>query len=310
MKKFKQNRMPGDENKYDNFINQLYPYLKPFSTTTQLDMLINKSVGQNYNVLVNNLEAFESTVFGVDPYKTGSTKNPPTTHNMRFLMDRYIVGLTKLTGNDKRGGGNIRRVPLTPNEMMNIQSFLLFSPSVIRYSNIYLPTSSILDKAQLHTARIYYFKLLTDPIHLANVRANNYFLKNMVALTNDAEEEDQGQEKYRTFLDAMIPKTLEIFNLYKKNIRNPTSYMKIINQLEPFMIYDSDIIYESYEEIVKFMDDENTEWMKIFIANRQLMERYQNINYNVKLHKDPLFSQITKLNNALSLHSKYKMLAR
>ena len=45
------------------------------------------------------------------------------------------------------------------------------------------------------------------------------------------------------------------------------------------------------------MDDENTEWMKIFIANRQLMERYQNINYNVKLHKDPLFSQITKLYN-------------
>jgi len=119
----------------------------------------------------------------------------------------------------------------------------------------------------------------------------------MVALNNDAEEEDQGQEKYRTFLDAMIPKTLEIFNLYKKNIRNPTSYMKIINQLEPFMIYDSDITYESYEEIVKFMDEENTEWMKIFIENRQLMERYQNINYNVKLHKDPLFSQITKLYN-------------
>ena len=193
MKKFKQNRMPGDENKYDNFMNQLYPYLQPFVTTMQSDMLINKSVGQNYNVLVNNLEALESTVFGIEPYETPSAKNPPTTHNMRFLTDRYIVGLTKLTGSDKRGKSNIRRVPLTPNEMMNIQSFLLLSPSVIRYSNIYLPTSSILEKAQLHTARIYYFKLLTDPIHLANVHANNYFLKNMVALNNDAEEEDQGQ---------------------------------------------------------------------------------------------------------------------
>ncbi len=59
----------------------------------------------------------------------------------------------------------------------------------------------------------------------------------------------------------MIPKTKEIFHLYKKFIGNPTSYMNIVNQLEPFAIYDADITYKSYEEIVEFMESEITEWI-------------------------------------------------
>ena len=280
MEKFKRNRIPGDENKYDTFFNSLYPFLQPFIASQSENLLINKAVEQNYNTLVNNLEAFESTVFGVEPFETPSSKNPAVTHNMQFVMDRYIQGLSKLIGSDKRDKNNIKRVPLTPNDIMNIQSFLLFSPDVVRYSNLYLPSSSILEKVQLHTARMYYFELLNNHIHVKNVQENNSFLRHPSVFTNDSVQ-DPSDEKYRDFLNEMVPTTKKIFHLYKKHIDNPTSYMSIVNQLEPFSIYDNDITYKSYEEIVEFMDKEITEWIKAFIINKQQMERYQTIKYNV-----------------------------
>ena len=292
MEKFKRNRIPGDENKYDTFMNSLYTYLQPFVASQEENLLISKTVEKNYNALVNNLEAFESTVFGIEPFETASSKNPPITHNMRFVMDRYVQGLSKLVGSDKRDKNNVKRVPLTPNEIMNIQSFLLFSPDVVRYSNLYLPSSSILEKVQLHTVPMYYFELLTDHISLENIRGENKFLRHTAAFTDDSEQ-DPGDEKYRAFLDAMIPKTKEIFHLYKKYIENPTSYMNIVNQLEPFAIYDADITYTSYEEIVEFMESEMTEWIKEFIVNKQAMERYQAINYNINPTGDSMFRNVT-----------------
>ena len=287
MEKFKSNRIPGDENKYDTFMNNLYPYLQPFLEAKGDNILINKAVQKNYNALVNNLEAFESTVFGIEPFETVSSKNPAITHNMRFVMDRYIQGLSKLIGSDKRDKNNIKRVPLTPNEMMNIQSFLLFSPDVIRYSNLYLPSSSILKKAQLHTARMYYFELLNRHIAIKNVDEENTFLRQITSFTDDSDQEP-GEGKYRNFLDAMIPNTKQIFRSYKKYIENPTSYMNIVNQLEPFAIYDTDITYKSYEEIVEFMESEIAGWIREFIVNKQTMERYQAINYNVNPPEDKL----------------------
>ena len=256
MEKFKRNRIPGDENKYDTFFNSLYPFLQPFIASQSENLLINKEVEQNYNTLVNNLEAFESTVFGVESFETPASKNPAVTHNMRFVMDRYIQGLSKLIGSDKRDKNNIKRVPLTPNDIMNIQSFLLFSPDVVRYSNLYLPSSSILEKVQLHTARMYYFELLDNHIHVTNVQENDSFLKRPAVFTDDSVQ-DPGDEKYRDFLNEMVPTTKKIFRLYKKHIDNPTSYTSIVNQLEPFSIYDNDITYKSYEEIVEFMDKGN-----------------------------------------------------
>ena len=42
-------RIPGDENKYDTFMNSLYPYLQPFLEAKGDNLLINKSVEKNYN---------------------------------------------------------------------------------------------------------------------------------------------------------------------------------------------------------------------------------------------------------------------
>ena len=63
----------------------------------------------------------------------------------------------------------------------------------------------------------------------------------------------------------MIPETKNIFNILKTQIKNGTSYMKVIEYLEPFMIYSDDITYKQYEMIKDYILDEITEHKKKII---------------------------------------------
>ena len=98
-----------------------------------------------------------------------------------------------------------------------------------------------------------------------------------------------GEDKYNFFLNQLVPKTKDIFNLFKRYIKNGHSYMKIISQLEPFMIYGNDITYGQYEAILSYMDQTNTQWMKEYIINGHQIEKYQNIKYRVHIQEDTFF---------------------
>ena len=207
-------------------------------------------------MIVNNLEDFESTIFGVEEFESASSKQPPMTHNMRLAMSRYIRGLTKLISTDKRNKKNLIRVQLTSNDVMDIQSFMMLPPAVVKYSKINLPESSILQKAQLHMVRMYYYQLLQKhtAIRTIDVEDNAFFLKGISAPFYN-HEEMAGEDKYNFYLNQLVPRTKDIFNLYKPYIKNGHSYLKIISQLEPFMIYGNDITYQQYETICLLMDN-------------------------------------------------------
>ena len=67
---------------------------------------------------------------------------------------------------------------------------------------------------------------------------------------------DRDEEVYNNFLNIMIPQTKTFFNILKKNIEYPISFTKIIEYLEPFLIYSNDISYKLYEEMRDFILDE------------------------------------------------------
>jgi hypothetical protein len=86
------------------------------------------------------------------------------------------------------------------------------------------------------------------------------------------DREDEGV--YSNFLDNMIPKTRVLFELVKKYIKNGTSYVKVIEYLEPFMIYDEDISYKQYETIVQFIYDEIKKHKQILLENNREFVKY------------------------------------
>ena len=90
VEEYKQNKIPHDENKYVYLINQLYPYMIPFVSPTYMDhILVNKEVRTDLNVIVNNLEEFNSTVFGIEQ------KSIPMVHNQRFVVEGIHTWINK-----------------------------------------------------------------------------------------------------------------------------------------------------------------------------------------------------------------------
>ena len=75
------------------------------------------------------------------------------------------------------------------------------------------------------------------------------------AIHSNTNFEDQPDDFYKNFLNKIIPTNREIFNLIKTDLPNKNSYDKILKSLEPFGIYENDVGFMLYRDIVLFIED-------------------------------------------------------
>jgi len=282
------NKFAESQNKYRHLITQLNPYFTPFTKPTDLTNVIDECpVQQNIHVLIDNvidnLEDFYSSV--------AKSSNPKETisfvKNTQYVMSKYNTGLTQLQlKNIRRSKIPDKIVPLTEPDTVSIKSFMILQEPFVRYSHISLPGTTIFDKANLNKVDIAYWKLfnkrtsITTDI-ISDVDTNytydsNTFLKNIkeIILDPSIDEED----KYSKFLQAFIPQTRVLFNLIEKYIHNKTNYTKIIEYLEPFMIYKDDITFMQYKEIVDYIRKNKS----IIMGKLESNKKYTNILRNIK----------------------------
>ena len=285
---YKSNTVPDSQNKYIYLMQEMNPYFTPFlenSDTTNI--IIREKVQDNLDVLINNLENFESHM--VEEVNVISQK---------YVIDRYNLGLSRLENPDiKNKHSKAFRVPLTTNDNIDLLGFLRLQEPYIRYSHINLPTTSIYDKANLHFFNYFYFNIfkswadgdeiairegqeggIYDSLDLKNMKDfnknkkqlfgyNTYFSFEERRKLVDRVSVNDGNEVYEQFLENMVPKTRVLFELIKNYIKNGTSYVKIIEYLEPFMIYDDDISFKQYETITNFIYEEIEKHKGIIIKN-------------------------------------------
>ena len=296
IKDYKQNTIPGDQNKYSFLMNALHNLTLPFGDTLQLsNILVEKQVQTNLNVVLNNMGEFFSTAFGVVESNLPIKKRRSIVQNVQYVMENYIEGLTKLQSiRESITKTSIQRIELTPNDTIDIQSFLTFPYPIIKYSVINLPNSSIMNKAQYNCIPFGYWRLLNKRTTVGSQKAGNYqdFLEDIKETTHD-DMESPSEDKYNEFLKIFIPKTNTIFELMKKNIRNIGSYIQIINQLEPFLIYPDDISFQQYSNIIHFLMKKIVDIKKDYIEQKQRYEKYFLKEYRVG--REPLQSADDKL---------------
>ena len=86
------------------------------------------------------------------------------------------------------------------------------------------------------------------------------------------------QNTYRRFLDKIIPKTKQLFEFVKKYIKYNTSYLSVIEYLEPFLIYPDDISFKQYEAILLFMREKITDLRRSIVVNEIAYNQYIGFN--------------------------------
>jgi len=323
---YKQNAVPDGQNKYIFKYRELNPYLTPFREPRSMaNVIINKETGSTMDAVVNNDMDMQSNALcgSLDLLKISRKSETSVIHLARnkFQMARYETGLTQIKPKDiKVPSLNTKLLKITPNDAMAIVGTLTLPETVMRYSQINLPETSIYTSAILNKIPFTYSKYLNNKTkYNLNVieqdsltdktpmEHDNYLGQiESYIFSQSTSIEDRGNREFRAYLERIIPRTRELFDLIKKYIVNSTSYLAILQYLQPFLIFPNDISFKQYETIIRYMVEQILEMKMLLASNRKQFIEYVDYKYvhNTAFKNSYLFgllnSQLLKKHNALA----------
>ena len=272
LKNYNSDNLPAESNKYNTLYYELDNHFRPFEQVgdENLDeIIIEKNVKSNLNVIIDNLTDLYSSVFGNNMIR-----------NRRFVITRYNLGDTKLDATDFTGAKMTTvRVPMTRNDLLSVKSIMTLPEPTIRFSRINLPGSDILSKANLNEIFLNYWQLLKKKTNVnttfidsldtqLDFNENTFVdgIKNYVLnLPEEILKQTDKKDIYNAYVNTIIPKTRIIFNLMKKYITGKLSIIEVVSYLEPFMIYTDDLTFKQYQDITQFIDQKISGYNKNMI---------------------------------------------
>lgn len=278
-KNYKANKGVEGQNKYTNLYYSLDPYLTPFYSVNpgsvedvfakSNGIIIEGNVETNINAIIDNLGELYSTVVGRSEIT-----------NRKFIIQRYNLGQEKLQAINLKGPKTIaHRVKLTENDPISINSIITLPEPTVRFSQVNLPGTNLLVKANLNLHFLNYWELLKQKTKLMPIVIDGLdneieyddtnFVDNIKQYLLDLSDYEKPEELtnldiYKIFLRTIIPKIRVLFTLVKKYIKGRLSLVDVVNYLEPFLIYPIDLTYMQYNEINKFIYDKIKEYNTIF----------------------------------------------
>ena len=305
-KNYRANIGSEGQNRYTELYGAINPLLTPFSNIDEHDnennnAIVTAQVTSNINAIIDNLGDLYSTIVTNDEEVT-----------RKFVIQKYNLGLDRLEATNLKGSKMVaHRVKLTPNDTIAIKSVLTLPEPTVRFSQINLPGSNMLVKANLNLQFLNYWQLLKQKTPVTNVdidgldneieyEDDNFVddIKNYI-LDFSANEKPEGYSDidiYNQFLKIIIPKIRILFNLVKKYIKGKLSMVDLISYLEPFLIYSNDLTYMQYIELNKFIDTKIREYNRNYIEYSRAFSIVKNMNFNQK-YENSLFEVLNDNQN-------------
>jgi hypothetical protein len=306
-KDYKSNTSIEGQNKYSHLYSSLDTFMTPFYSVNP-DMsenifnsrngtIIEADVSTNINAIVNNLGNLYSTVVGRSEIT-----------NRRFVVQRYNMGLDKLEAANFKGSKLIaHRVKLTNNDPISINSILTLPEPAVKFSQINLPGTDLLVKANLNLHFLNYWQMLKQKTSTTNIVIDGLdneidyddtnFVDNIKQYMLDLSEYDRPEgltnlQIYKTFLRTIIPKIKVLFTLVKKYIKGKLSLVDVVNYLEPFLIYPVDLTFMQYKEINNFIKEKIRDYNIAFKKYSMAFSGLKNISRKDKFGKIQLNDKI------------------
>ena len=307
-KNYYKNTLPNGVNKYENLYSKLDELQASFVPEDEcaadcVYLTKKKEILTNLDTVIDNLDEFYSTTV------SNATDKSDSLSRRRFVIQRYNLGMMKKNKQLMRSGKTVyTRNFMTPSDNISIKSLLVLPEPVVKYSHIGLPATNILVKANLHqtASQLSLFRLLRSNTDIATHIVDN--LDKEVEYAAAAAADDLGQntkelpeflanikeylldenlqndpEKYRRFLNAVIPKTRVLFRLIRKYIKDKLSFVEVVKELEPFSIYSSDISYKQHDEIRYFIKTKMAEFKQELARRSQIFNNIRRMNYKVDM---------------------------
>lgn len=281
------NQLRGEQPIYDMLHDRMNDLMTPMETPVyQENYLVPKQrVLENIESVVKNLNDFHSTVFDLTEKKEGYSRR-------RFVVQRYNLGQTRLTPNVGKNGKRVYLPePMTENDNLTMTSVLTLPDPVIKFSKIELPGTSILERSSMSNRYFYLFKLL---------KKNTEIRENLISKFNKDEDDafwkdetngiqefllDESVEKdphrFQKFLESMVPKTATIIDMVRKQMKHRLSMKAVVDIMEPFKVYTSDINYAQYNQIRFFIKEQIKEFKTSYLKRGDEFAKLRSIKYAI-----------------------------
>jgi hypothetical protein len=240
------------------YMSKISDYITPFQNT---DGPIIQSVRTNLSAVLDNLGNFYSSIVKRDSIKRS-----------RFIIQTYNLGLSnihikKSKSFGKRNYDVVETVPLTQPDELNIQSFITLPEPAIVFSNISLPETSIISRANMNNNFIQYWNLLRKNTSITQKTIeleerethNQYSESEMVQFTSSfmtfiSSQDLDSREKYNKFIQMFVPTTDLLFDIMNKYVTGDITLTNYVAVLQPFMVYVRDLDTKQYNLIVSMIE--------------------------------------------------------
>ena len=305
------------QNKYSSLYYSLDPYMTPFYSVNPESVkdvfakpngiIIEGNVNTNINAIIDNLGELYSTVV-----------NGSELTNRKFVIQKYNLGQDKLQGINLKGSKNItQRVKLTDSDQISINSIITLPEPTVRFSQVNLPGTNLLVKANLNLHFLNYWELLKQNTTMTPIVIDGLdndleyddtnFVDNIKQYILDLSDYEKPAELtnldiYKIFLRTIIPKIRVLFSLVKKYIKGRLSMVDVVSYLEPFLIYPIDLTYMQYNEINKFILDKIKEYNSTF---KEYSNAFSSIKYVKSITNNMQRNNVVYSNELLNLLDNY-----
>jgi hypothetical protein len=292
MNDYYNNNLRTDKSVYNTLYERINEDMTPFSSPQFPEdyLLPHQKVAADLESVVSNLNNFYSTVYERAGRKEWLTRQ-------RFVIQRYNLGQSVMEG--KMVGNVGRKIyirePLTDNDTITIKSIMVLPEPVVQFSAVDSPGTSILQQAGLAQNYFYTFRILRENAEILQTVVEHFdkdaddstwlsakpeFLKQINEFVLD-ESLEKDPRRFRRFLEAVLPKTATIIDLVKKHMRSRFTMKQVVDKMEPYKIYTSNITYQQYNKIRFFIKEQIKEFKTQFAKKIDQFGRLRVAKYNI-----------------------------
>lgn len=327
------NKLQDQTTYYNNIQQRIYNLLKGYQPPiNKKGFLLNANVMTHMDTIIDNLEDFYSHVIGID----NSNKKTENIYikKKQYVIQHFTTGLSKPQPNiTKTGTSQYNMLEVVPNEEMTMKSIMLLPNSVVRFSKVGLPMTNILKKSEIHANYLLLFRLFRKKTNITSHVIDDLnkeidyetmdkdkqisFLNGIHEFSLDPElnrelnniNDENNDEKMKKFLEVVIPKTRYLIKKSLPYIKDKLSLVNIVEELEPFLVYNEDITYKQYLEI-RHVIKERIKDIKIqFQKKSSEYSLVRNTKYNVQKKQNMILQLMTEKQEFIDqLFLAYKVL--
>ena len=243
---------------FKTYMSKISDYITPFQNT---DGPVIQSVQTNIAAVLDNLGNFYSSIVKRDAIKRS-----------RFIIQTYNLGLSNIRIRKSKSFGKrnydvVETAPLTQADEINIKSFITLPEPAIVFSNISLPETSIISRANMNKNFIQYWSFLRKntsitqkTIELEERETTSQYSDTDIAqftssfMSFMSSQELDSREKYNKFIQMFVPTTELLFDVMNKYVTGDITLTNYVAVLQPFMVYVRDLDTKQYNLIVSMIE--------------------------------------------------------